>query len=539
MPATDMVTDGQLQALTTRLRTALNARSTAITAEVAARVAAIAAEAAARAAAIAANSTADRAYSDAADDVHSTADRAYSDSADDVHSTADRAYADTQDDSHSTADRAYADTQDDAHSTADRAYTDGEVSTVQGSIDAHLADPTDAHDASAVSYDFSVLSPLSLAWFASQDDVQTAITQIVAEIDGRIEAGDVDALITAINSWTEGNVQLDNPDVFESELIVARVLAAGAVVAGKVAADAIQAGNVAADAITAREISVEELSAINSNLGTITGGSLTIGPGAPFQVTELGELTAMNATIKGDVTAESLVLLDDEGDDAVVVSGDTNQTRFDFYPGEYNPGTEAFIAWSTPASAGSDSAAIVLATTADAALSGGIYDGSSVIQLSNKFFYLRRVNADNETAEIEFAAGGSIDYTAEAHDFVGPLNQPAAPTAGNHLTNKTYVDGKVAALESIDDALFNAIANLQITKSGSVNVTTDANGRATISYGYTFLSTPNVVACLNTGNANFTTVLSIGTTSFVVQINAGTAPLGSGFSRTVQWIATT
>jgi hypothetical protein len=150
-----------------------------------------------------------KAYADAQDDSHSTADRAYTDAAE----VDARAHADAEDDAHSTADRAYTDaaeaaaiaeanTQDDAHSTADRAYTDGEVASVHGGIDDHIAGTVGAHASSAISYDGSGNSALIQAWLTASE-LHTAVAQLAGQLYTPSEE-EMNALIEALNALVDG-----------------------------------------------------------------------------------------------------------------------------------------------------------------------------------------------------------------------------------------------------------------------------------------------------------------------------------------------
>lgn len=67
----------------------------------------------------------------------------------------------------------------------------------------------------------------------------------------------------------------------------------------------LNASQIAANAITSDKISVSQLSAISSNLGSITGGSINIGNGK-FKVDSSGNFTATNGSLTGTVNASSL-----------------------------------------------------------------------------------------------------------------------------------------------------------------------------------------------------------------------------------------
>jgi len=182
----------------------------------------------------------------------------------DAKSVADRAYADSQDSAQGVIAAAYADAQDDLHSTDDRAYTDTHVNAL-----------SDAHEASAVSFDGSLLSPVSQIWHpTSIDDVQDSLVTLIAEIDGRIEAGDVDAIIDAINGWNTGDSQLSNPSVFQTGLIVADAIASGAVVTSKLAANSVTSAKVVAGSIDASHIASGSITSDKIVAGSITADKI-------------------------------------------------------------------------------------------------------------------------------------------------------------------------------------------------------------------------------------------------------------------------
>lgn len=72
------------------------------------------------------------------------------------------------------------------------------------------------------------------------------------------------------------------------------------IVNGSITADKIKA-----NAITSDKISVSQLSAISSNLGSITGGSINIGNGK-FKVDSSGNFTATNGSLTGTVNATTM-----------------------------------------------------------------------------------------------------------------------------------------------------------------------------------------------------------------------------------------
>lgn len=93
-------------------------------------------------------------------------------------------------------------------------------------------------------------------------------------------------------------------DKIAANTLNANRLTAGSVTAREMAAGSITAREIGANAVTADKIQVADLSAVSSNLGSITGGSLNIGDGN-FTVSSGGILTANNAVIRGRIEADS------------------------------------------------------------------------------------------------------------------------------------------------------------------------------------------------------------------------------------------
>ncbi|HEZ9945611.1 TPA: DUF1983 domain-containing protein, partial [Neisseria gonorrhoeae] len=89
-----------------------------------------------------------------------------------------------------------------------------------------------------------------------------------------------------------------------ADTLDANRLKAGSVTAREIGAAAVTADKIGANAVTADKIQVADLSAVSSNLGSITGGSLNIG-GGNFTVSSDGILTADNAVIRGRIEADS------------------------------------------------------------------------------------------------------------------------------------------------------------------------------------------------------------------------------------------
>ncbi len=202
-------------------------------------------------------------------------------------------------------------------------YVDDQVVSV---VDLHLAEATDAHDASAISFIPPSAPPLNA--FLTATDIQTAIIQNASEIDGRIASGDTDEIVTALNAWTTGDPTLTNSDVFAASVIVADAIAAGAIVASKLAVGSIDAASLIVDGvITGSKINATTAIQVGTDtegisiVGTaadattsISSGTTTYGTGTGFWLDASGRLSlgtdltydgAGNLAITGTVTADA------------------------------------------------------------------------------------------------------------------------------------------------------------------------------------------------------------------------------------------
>ena len=160
-----------------------------------------------------------------------------------------------------------------------KTYVDDAVAAVSASLTDHINDATDAHDSSAITYDGSGNSAIVQAWLTATD-LQTAVGQLAGQLYTPDEET-MEALIAALNALVIADPDADgitNPDLFSSDLIVARHLAAGSVVAGKIDAQAVTTAALATDAVTADKILA----------GTITAEKLTITPGGDNLVLNSG-----------------------------------------------------------------------------------------------------------------------------------------------------------------------------------------------------------------------------------------------------------
>jgi len=98
-------------------------------------------------------------------------------------------------------------------------------------------------------------------------------------------------------AWTN---EVDGGDI-SSNSIVTGSIATGAIKAAQIDASAVTAGKIAAGSVTADRMNVTQLSAIAANLGSITGGSLSIN--GKFVVDSSG-----NTTIKSASSGQRLVM---------------------------------------------------------------------------------------------------------------------------------------------------------------------------------------------------------------------------------------
>lgn len=234
-----------------------------------------------------------------------------------------------------------------AHLTRKDYVDTGDANSV-AALNAHINDILDAHAATAVSYDGTLLSPISKLWHPDTIvNVQNSLTTIIAEIDGRIEAGDTTAIIDAINNWNVGEPQLSNSGVFTANVIVTEAIAAGAVIASKIAANTITAAQIAATTITATQIAANTITAgqidatsiraailtadvINSTMiqaGTIVASDIAAGTITATQIaanTITAAKIAANTITATEINAASIraaVLIADSITSAMIVAG--------------------------------------------------------------------------------------------------------------------------------------------------------------------------------------------------------------------------
>ncbi len=123
-------------------------------------------------------------------------------------------------------------------------------------------------------------------------------------VTGNIQAGAIDATLIAANAITAGAIAANSISAthLQANSVTAGKIAADAVVAGNIAAGAVQAGEIAAGAVSATNISsinlttiqaaVTTLSAITSNLGSITAGTIQ---GATIQTASSGSRVVIDS----------------------------------------------------------------------------------------------------------------------------------------------------------------------------------------------------------------------------------------------------
>jgi phage tail protein/putative fels-1 prophage host specificity protein len=118
---------------------------------------------------------------------------------------------------------------------------------------------------------------------------------------------------TQPGTWSNGGVTEIHGGSIIADTITTGKIAAGVIGARELAAGSITAEKVRAGAITADKMAVSKLSAVSSNLGDITGGSLNINN--RFKVASDGTLTMRSSTsnVGMVVTNESIIVYDEAG----------------------------------------------------------------------------------------------------------------------------------------------------------------------------------------------------------------------------------
>lgn len=196
---------------------------------------------------------------------------------------------------------AYADQAEADAITAANGYTDAEVgaeaasriagdaatlASATAAIDDHVDDATAAHAASAVSYDGSGNISLVQAWLTA-NDLQAAVGQLAGQLYTPDEAT-TEALIDALNALVIADPDTDgltNPDLFSSDLIVARHIAAGSVTTAKIDAQAVTATEIASGAISTDKLQAGSITTAKLATDAITSTNyIAPGPGDDFSI---------------------------------------------------------------------------------------------------------------------------------------------------------------------------------------------------------------------------------------------------------------
>jgi hypothetical protein len=175
---------------------------------------------------------------------------------------------------------------------------------VDGLITAHTGDTTDAHDASAIS-----VTPFG---FLTSTNMQDALSEFEAEIEGRIVEGDVDAILDALNNGTPSGAA----EITRAGIIVSDAIASGAVVAAKISANAIETTKLAANVVTTAKLATDAIK--STNYDGPDGGEVFADAGSFFDLAN-GNITSTGLvldgtsgalSIKGSVDATAFKLLD-------------------------------------------------------------------------------------------------------------------------------------------------------------------------------------------------------------------------------------
>lgn len=189
-------------------------------------------------------------------------------------------------------------------------YVDGRDDVIQAALDAHVDDAVDAHDATAISYNGTTNSAIVQAWLTASE-LNTAVGQLAGQLYTP-DAETTEALIAALNALaiadpdTEG---ITNPDLFSSDLIVARHIASGSVTTVKLDAQAVTTATIAAGAVTADRIAAGTITATEIDATSIRGAVLTadsITAGMIASGTIVADDIAANTITAGQIAADAI-----------------------------------------------------------------------------------------------------------------------------------------------------------------------------------------------------------------------------------------
>ena len=122
---------------------------------------------------------------------------------------------------------------------------------------------------------------------------------------GVIRTNSIHADRIVANTITATQMTIDSITARElkANTVAATHIVGNTITGDKLTVDAITSREIKADAVTATQIKVTNLSSINSNLGSITGGSINIAN--KFKVDSLGNMTATSGKFSGDITGAS------------------------------------------------------------------------------------------------------------------------------------------------------------------------------------------------------------------------------------------
>jgi hypothetical protein len=134
----------------------------------------------------------------------------------------------------------------------------------------------------------------------------------------KIVAGSITTALIQANAITANEIAADSisSNKIQADAITSNKIAAGAITATKIATDAITADKILAGTITASKIATGSLTSASGVFGSISANDITTGTlsaiainigGGTFTVSSSGIMTALGATVTGNITANAIV----------------------------------------------------------------------------------------------------------------------------------------------------------------------------------------------------------------------------------------
>jgi hypothetical protein len=207
--------------------------------------------------------------------------------------------------------------------TTELGYLDGATGNIQGQIDAHLADTTDAHDASAIS--------VSPSGNLAATNVQTALTELQGDIDNAMSNTLADGSVFIGNGSNVATARAVTGDVTISNTGVTAI-AAGAIVNADVSGTAAIAYSklnlatsiVNADVAAAAAIAHSKMAALTASRAMVTDAS-GFASAATTTSTEIGYVNGVTSAIQTQLDgkfARAMAVATKTGDYTATTSDD-------------------------------------------------------------------------------------------------------------------------------------------------------------------------------------------------------------------------